>query len=352
MLERLRVYGSFLRLPLFGWTLAMVLMGALSTGHGLTPRLIVPILIAIPFQVILGLLNDLADLELDRGDPRKADRPLVNGVIKPSTGKIIVFLAVILSFPADVLLLGFSPARSATLAVAFLATAVYNVVGKRTRVPVLMDMLLGVGSAALLHYSALSVAGSPSSDTYYIEAAVILYITLDNGAHFGVRDINSDYAGGAYTTPIALGVRPTEGAPYLSPRFLAYAFVLQVLLTVVTLGPILVGLSRGRIDMSAAIVAVAFALGSYLFIYPSIDRKETASYRYVSAGLQSLCAFGSLAALNAAPYGGLSALVVFVVLAGPLGARRAVAFVRARTRTLAQVGTPRQGHGETAHTAD
>ena len=331
--ERLWLFGSFLRLPLFGWTLTMPLFGALSVPNAVGYRTTVPFIMTIPFHIVFAVVNDLATIDLDRQDPRKAARPLVSGAVRPTMAKALVAVAVLVAFPADALLLDFEPKRSVTLAVAFLATAAYNVAGKHTLVPPLMDFLLGVGSAALIHYTMLAIHGTATVAGLIVEAAVIIYIILNNGVHFGVRDISSDFEYGARTTPILFGVRPQAGAPYLPRRFVVYACSLQVLLTIVTLGPVLTDLSHGEASWSAVVVALAFVIGSYAFIYPAMDA-FSASTRYVSAYLQSLCGFGSVAALATARYGGMAVLGIFAILTVPLFVKQGVSAVRVSWRQL------------------
>lgn len=350
--ERIWLFGSFLRLPLFGWTLAMPVLGVLSVASGASYRVIVPFLMTIPFHIVFAVVNDLASIEMDRTDARKAARPLVSGAVNPTAAKVLVIASIAAAFPVDTVLLGFNLMRSVTLAISFLATAAYNVAGKRTPFPAVMDALLGVGSAAFMHYTVLAIAGTPSATTWLVEAAIVIYITLDNGFHFSVRDIESDFEYGAYTTAIAFGARPRDGAPYLPRRFWVYGWCLQILLTIVTLVPVLIGVSQRQVGWSAATVAIAFAVGSYVFIYPSIDPARSSSARYVNAGLQSLCAFGSIAALAGAKHGGLSALGVVALVVVPLGAKRAIRALRlvvhapARTQGATELSLSPEVHGQ------
>jgi 4-hydroxybenzoate polyprenyltransferase len=324
--QQIWLFGSFLRLPLFGWCLAMLTLGILSVRSGLGPDAIAVAAVAIPFQIVFAVVNDLATIDMDRLDSRKAGRPLVSGAVKPWAAKTLVVIAVAVAFPVDAALLGFDLARVAALTVAFAATAIYNIAGKRSPFPPLMDFLLGIGSAALVQYSALAV-GSPTGVTYLVECAVVLYITLDNGVHFSVRDIDSDLQYSARTTAILFGVRPTGAAPYLPRRFLIYALGLQAALTVNTLVPVLIAAFGGSSPWSSLVVAVIFAFGTYITVYPAINASVSNRVRYASGYAQSLCAFGSIASLGATRYGGLAALCVFAITGVPLGLKSATRLV-------------------------
>lgn len=305
----------------------MLTLGVLSVPNGLVPRAIAAVAVAIPFQIVFAVVNDLATIDMDRLDARKAGRPLVSGAVRPGLAKALVVIAVASAYPIDAALLGFDLARAATLTVAFTATAVYNIWGKRSRLPPLMDFLLGVGSAALVQYSALAV-GSPTGITYLTEFAVVLYITLNNGVHFSVRDIKSDMEFGARTTAIMFGVRPGEQAPYLPRRFLIYALGLQAALTVSTMIPIVIAVISGSGTWSALAVAIIFVIGSYILVYPTIDARRSDRVRYACGYGQSLCALGSVASLGTTIFGGLAALSVFAIAAVPLGVKSATRIVK------------------------
>jgi len=229
---RIRMLASFLRLPLFGWSLALPVLGILTASGSVPARAAFAVAMALPFQIVLGVVNDLADMELDRGDPRKAGRPLVSGLIRPSTAIRLVVGAVVVAIACDPIALGLSLERSALLVVALAATAVYNVYGKRTPIPPVMDLFQGIGAGAFAAYGA-AAAGHPTGRTLLVALSVVVFILFINGVHAGLRDLTSDFAHGARTTPIALGARPTaSGSPYIPRRLILYAWSLQCVLAI------------------------------------------------------------------------------------------------------------------------
>ncbi|MFC8393085.1 UbiA prenyltransferase family protein [Streptomyces sp. NPDC057238] len=298
-------------------------------------RIAFALCMSLPFHVVLSVVNDLADIEVDRGDPRKAGRPLVSGRISPRTALGVVVSAVVLGFLADPVLLGLDAYRFLALFISFAATAAYNVAGKRTVVPPFMDFLQGVGAAGFAYYGAL-VAGDPTSRSALLAISVVVFITFINGVHAGLRDLSSDYSYGARTTPILFGARPTGAdAPHIPRGLVGYAWALQILLSVITLGPFLATFVKGALSWTTAIVAAAFGIASFASLFLSLNSRADMGRRYVFAGVQLLTGFGTVALCAGGRSGDLAAVAVFLLVLLPLTARRLKRRMGAGYRRLA-----------------
>jgi 4-hydroxybenzoate polyprenyltransferase len=118
--------------------------------------------------------------------------------------------------------------------------AIYDLWGKRIVFAPLMDLLQGVGWGALVLFGALATSGVPTALTWTIVIFIILFITLLNGVHGGLRDLENDLNFGVHTTAIMLGARPQGriGAS-VTRTLVVYTLVLQVLLTAVTFLPLI-----------------------------------------------------------------------------------------------------------------
>ena len=107
------------------------------------------VVVALGFHLFAYLVNDVVDLPIDRHEPRRAMSPLVRGAV--SRG---VTLAVALAGMAVSLVVavgwGAGGGRGAgVLVAAFALMAVYDLWGKRSSVPWLLDLAQGLGWAAL-----------------------------------------------------------------------------------------------------------------------------------------------------------------------------------------------------------
>jgi len=91
-------YVKLLRLPGLGGLATPAIFGAISEGVTDLPILAILFLIGA-FSVIYGfVLNDYADVEIDKLTSELYERPLVKGTISKKTAVFICFLCVIGAF--------------------------------------------------------------------------------------------------------------------------------------------------------------------------------------------------------------------------------------------------------------
>lgn len=300
----------FIRLPAFGFSALLALLGAASVAPGLPAWRLWGLLGAtLAFHQFGYVLNDVIDLPIDRLHPGRAGYPLVRGWLKPWHALAYALAQIPLAFAISAWL-GAGVWAYAALAAAFLGLGVYDMWGKRTRLPPLTDALQGLGWAALALYGAIVAGGAPARLSWILAAWVVLYIVLVNGVHGSLRDLTSDTAAGALTTAILLGARPGARAPL---RLLGYTAALQAALAALALWPLLGG-------------SFGYAGGEWAGVFAA------------TLAIQAACAWCS--ALLFWPRAGLSivapvmgyiilSLVGLIVLFGPYLAPTARAFVLA-----------------------
>jgi 4-hydroxybenzoate polyprenyltransferase len=253
----------FLRLPLLGFTLMLPLVGALGSKAHPAPDQAVGLLLAgLAFHCFAYVLNDVIDLPLDRTESLRADYPLVRNQISRRAALAFALaqlpIAVILTA-----LLGGGTVAYGALAVAYGLIAVYNLYGKRTPFPPLIDFVQGIGWAAMVTYGA-AITGSPLAPVALVCAIfVLLYITMLNGIHGGLRDLENDLRGGARTTAIFFGARPDgHGGASITPVLAIYTIALQLLISVVMLVPLYAnwyGYDAGAWQLTAALATLLVA---------------------------------------------------------------------------------------------
>ena len=199
--------------------------------------------IGVLFHVYAYVANDVIDLPIDRTDPRRGRDPMVTGQISAQWGLWIALAAL----PLMALLAIGQPFRIAVaLAAAAGLLGVYDIAGKTIPIPFLADFVQGAGWAALIFVGA-GVGGRPNSATWWAAGFVVVLVSMVNGVHGAVRDVENDRRAGAKTTAVVLGVRIREGSLELPPTILVYAAVLQAAIGV-TLAGTLVGIGdRGSV---------------------------------------------------------------------------------------------------------
>lgn len=229
----------FIRFSALGATAILPLLGAASVSPRPSVGLLCGLLAAaLLFHCYAYVLNDVIDLPIDRCEPQRATFPLVRGLVRPQHALAFALAQIPLLFALTAWLGGGASAQAA-LAAALLLMAAYNLWGKRTPFPPLIDLAQGLGWAALVVYGA-ALVGTPTPLTGALAIFEVVFIMLINGVHGPLRDLANDLRCGARTTAILFGARPVAAeqqdlkpqAPsvFIPPALTVYALTLQLLL--------------------------------------------------------------------------------------------------------------------------
>ena len=239
--HRLQAVALFVRLSASGATVLICLLGAASASpHLPAPDVLRLGALAAGFHLFAYLLNDVVDLPLDRTEPRRALSPLVRGVVPPGLALAIALAQV----PLSLILVALGPGAAratAALTAAFALMAVYDLVGKRTPTPWLLDLVQGLGWGALLLCGA-ATRGAWTLLTWVLFAFVTIYIVMVNGVHGALRDLDNDHHRGVRSTAVAMGARVDGGGRLVVPRRMRlYTWALQLVLVGLALLPPVLG---------------------------------------------------------------------------------------------------------------
>lgn len=300
-----------------GATIVYGLLGlGLSTVTAGPREIVLVAVLGVSFHLFAFPLNDVVDLPIDSTNPRRADGPLVRGLVQPG---VMLGLAVAqVPVMAIILLAGQASGTAfAAWAVAVGGLGAYDVWGKRMRIPVVPDLVQGVGFAALFMMGAHWVAPAQST-AWIVAASVVVYIVQINAVHGGLRDLGNDVAHGARTTPILLGCGVDEGGtPTLSSPMVGLAVVTELAM-IGLLVAFAVG-SSGIWQAATAIAALLIKLSaSWIGVRAYMAMAD--QRRMMALGVWNL--FWSLCAVVVAPLGGFAvglALVTLVAFLAPPG---------------------------------
>ncbi len=310
----LDIIQQFIRLPAFGFTAMLPLLGAASVAPHLAARQVLGLLgVALAFHCFSYVLNDVIDLPLDRTQSLRAKDPLVRGVIRPERALAFALcqLPVALVITAW---LGGDLGAYAALGAGFFLMGIYNLWGKRTPLPPATDVIQGTAWGALVFYGAGVQPGSLTGLTIDLFAFAVVYIVLINGVHASLRDLANDLAWGLRSTAILLGARPRPAGQLAIPgRLKLYAWTLQALSIGLLLAPLYQNaLGYGPIAWTGTFVAILLLSARCLrcvaiILSPTSSHADLARAlgAYLFASLSSLVA---LVALYLEP-GGLVALL-------------------------------------------
>jgi 4-hydroxybenzoate polyprenyltransferase len=320
MRDALRFLYFFIRFPALSFTAVLPLLGAASVSAYLgAADVLALVAVAVMFHVFAYVLNDVVDLPLDRYDVWRTDYPLVRQSVQPEWALCVALVQVPLAFLATAAM-DASPAAHGALIAAMALMTVYDLWGKRCAVPLLTDAVQATAWCALMLYGAL-VAGTPGAVTALLATHLFIYVMMINGVHGSVRDLASDWRGGARTTAIFFGVRPREqGGVVLPRRFVAYAWSLQAALVGVTLARLVRPASTGCEGVGPVVWSLSVGLTLFAALVPAIAIRLSAeaSKLGLAGTLHLVASLGVLVCLYGISMSGAAVAAVLVLYSVPI----------------------------------
>jgi len=174
----------------------------------LLPDLLLLFLMGALLHIYGFVLNEWADVEIDRASPDLQDKPLVSGEISVNEAKWTAMGAALLTF-VPLALVTLEPWPHITLAGSIMVAGAYDLWGKRFP----LDVLLAGSITLLLLVGAQALGGfDPSYDPHItllvcIGGLQFLQNLFQNAIEGGIKDADHDAAAGARTYAALLGVR-------------------------------------------------------------------------------------------------------------------------------------------------
>jgi 4-hydroxybenzoate polyprenyltransferase len=245
--ERILEYFRLLRIQGGAMSASVLLIGALIMGQRDLSLLFILFLIGIFCHVHGYVLNDYADIEVDRKSPELKKKPLVSGVIPKEHALIIVFLT-----------------------------------GGCFYALTLIFFPLFGASTVSMHFTSL---------IYIVSSLLFVDLVFVNAVEGGLKDVDHDYLESAKTLPTIMGVRVKEGRLFLTTKFTAFAYSLKIiyigLILLLGFQPELNLWYSGDyiIHVIVALLIVVIIITSYKFLHlSSFDRTKM---KRIYAGLNS-----------------------------------------------------------------
>lgn len=214
-------YARLLRLPGLGGLSIATVFGAISIGVFDIKTLSILFLIGV-FSAIYGfVLNDYADVEVDKLSRDLVNRPLVKGTISKKTALLICIICVIGTFTT--IFLFFYKNQTTfylgivTLILLALLGSIYDLYGKKF---IGSDFLVALSEALLVIFGALIVLedGTLSILTWIIFILTFNQLLFMNAIEGGLKDADHDYLMNVNNIALASGVKVTKDKTLIIPK--------------------------------------------------------------------------------------------------------------------------------------
>ena len=267
ILEYLRLF----RFHAVSMETTIILIGALIMGQRDLLLLFIIFLIGFFGHICGYVLNDYADIEVDKISHELREKPLVSGTIPKNNALIIGFVTALISY---ILVIIFFPNL---LTILFLGlttvlTIVYNFLGKK--IPG-SDAIVAATVVVFFFMSASSL-GKPLTNLVYIVGLIFFFdIIFINIVEGGLKDVDHDYLSGAKTLATVTGVKVEDGKLITTGKFLTISYTIRAIYVVmiIVLGfqpEINLWTSINYPNILVAIIAIIFMIfvlfGSYKFL--------------------------------------------------------------------------------------
>jgi 4-hydroxybenzoate polyprenyltransferase len=229
-MSSITAYARLLRIPGLGALGIPPVIGALTVGMMDGYNLILLFFIGSVSAMYGFILNDYADIELDRLIPELKGKPLVDGTIHPKTAVFICFFLVLFAFFFLFLLwYGQNVDTSKFLAMMciFLAGilgSIYDLYGKKFPGS---DAFVSISMSFLFLLGALSF-GTPTIITW-----IIFVLTFNQSLHMnavegGIKDADHDYLMGVKNLALGSGVKVDGENLHIPTSFKAFGMGIRL----------------------------------------------------------------------------------------------------------------------------
>jgi 4-hydroxybenzoate polyprenyltransferase len=278
MIRIISDYVKLLRLPGLGGLATPAIFGAISVGVTELPILLILLLIGA-FSVIYGfVLNDWADVEIDKLTSELHERPLVKGTISKKTAIFICFICVIGVYLTITLLFYKSEITYfKLLAVVCLSFAgffgsIYNIYGKRI---LGSDFLVAVSNGLIVLFGALAVTQQYSINifTWVIVLLTINQLLYMNAIEGGIKDSDHDFKINVKNIALKSGVKVDKKNNLIVPNsFKAFGLGIRLFSAILVFIPfVFFGYS---FEIWQIAILILLIIGVFYFSVKMLNMKE------------------------------------------------------------------------------
>lgn len=218
-----REYLSLFRIQTAATTATAPLLGGLVMGQRDVLHLAVLFIIGLLSHIFGFVLNEYADIEVDKKSINLKKKPLVSGSISKNKALIIVIISIICGYALIVFFFrSIFPISFFTLAI--LLGGLYDLYGKRLAG---MDFVLAGGFFFICLTGASTVSTNFNTLVYLVCLIFFFQIAFNNAVEGGLKDVDHDGIGGAKTLAQSMGVNVKLGVVKITNSFAGFAYALR-----------------------------------------------------------------------------------------------------------------------------
>lgn len=177
------------------------------------------------------VFNDIIDYNIDKSSKEINDRPIISGTISKRNAWAFAIISIMSAFliAAYITIATHRFFPLIILAISAFFIALYDLVSKKFP---FTDIFVAFGIFFFILYGAMTVTDTISQITpitwvvCVLGAIQVLFMQIVAG---GMKDIENDFKRGAKTLAITMGVRVVDNKLFVSLRYKALAYIIQII---------------------------------------------------------------------------------------------------------------------------
>lgn len=206
-------------------TASILLLGSLIMGQRDFSLLLVLFIIGVLSHIHGFVLNDYADVEVDKRLSELEKKPLVSGIIPKQHALFIIIITSVCAYTITIMFF-FSILSLILLTSAAILNGIYNVYGKKFPGS---DFILSGGLALFCLFGASTFSSSFTNVVYIVSFLLFVEGVFLNAIEGGIKDVDHDYLANAKTLATVMGVKIKNGRLLITKKFMAFAYSLKII---------------------------------------------------------------------------------------------------------------------------
>lgn len=271
-MDKVAAYAKLLRLPGLGGLAIPPVFGAISVGIYDFYNLTILFLIGAMVAIFGFVLNDYADVELDRLVKELHGKPLVSGAISRKSAVAVCILSLLFAFFFVIILWKdsvideFKFAASVTFVIAWILGTIYNLYGKKI---IASDFFVALAMSFIFLFGALSF-GKPTLLTWLIFLLTFNQTLHMNAVEGGIKDADHDYIMGVKNMALSAGVKVEGRRVFIPLPFKAFGMGIRCFSAILVFIPFFYGMDYYIWQISLLFL---FLLGVFFIEYRLLTTK-------------------------------------------------------------------------------
>ncbi len=218
-MNKIVAYARLLRLPGLGGLAIPPIIGAITVGVTDLYHLSLLFIIGACASIYGFILNDFADVELDRLVKELSGKPIVSGDISKKTAVFICLLCVLIAFLITIVMWqnqridSYKITAVVCIVLAGILGSIYNIYGKKI---IASDFFVAISMGFVFLFGALSF-GAPTPITWIVFILTFNQLLHMNAVENGIKDADHDHLMNVKNIALTLGVK-AEGTTLTIPR--------------------------------------------------------------------------------------------------------------------------------------